>query len=83
MTGRLFTGRVAVEVATPLQIELQAGTRVENARLEGPADRRFTWWGADLDLTLASSWYLSLSGNREYGPEGAITQWYSGLTWRF
>ncbi len=83
VTGRLFTGRVAAEVASPMQVEVQAGIRSENSRLEGPADRRFTWWGADLDLTLAGGWYLSLSGNREYGPEGAITQWYSGLTWRF
>lgn len=83
VTGRLFSGRVAAEIATPVQIELQAGIRSEQARLEGPADRRFSWWGGDLDLTLAGSWYLSLSGNREYGPEGAITQWYSGITWRF
>lgn len=83
VTGRLFTGRVAADLAAPLRLELQAGTRSETARLEGPADRRFTWWGGDLDLTLGGAWYLSLSGNREYGPEGAITQWYSGLTWRF
>lgn len=81
--GRLFTGRVAAPVAAPLQLELQAGTRVEDSRLDGPAARRFTWWGGDADLTLAYSWYLSLSANREYGPDGAITQWYSGLTWRF
>jgi len=81
--GRLFTGRVAASVAAPLQLELQAGTRIEDSRLDGPAARRFTWWGGDVDLTLASSWYLSLSANREYGPDGNITQWYSGLTWRF
>jgi len=83
VTGRLFTGRIAAELAAPLQVQLQAGTRVEESRLDGPSDRRFTWWGADLDLTLAHAWYLSLSGNREHGPDGAITQWYSGLTWRF
>jgi hypothetical protein len=81
--GRLFTGRVAASVGAPLQIELQAGTRIEDSRLDGPADRRFTWWGGDLDLTLAYAWYLSLSASREFGPDGAVTQWYSGLTWRF
>jgi len=83
LTGRLFTGRIGADPAEPLHVELQAGTRIEDSRLAGPANRHFTWWGGDLDVTLARSWYLSISGTREHGPDGTTTQLYTGATWRF
>lgn len=83
LTGRLFTGRLGADPAGPVHMEVQVGTRVEDSRLAGPASRRFTWWGGDVDVTLARSWYISLSGTREHGPDGATTQLYTGLTWRF
>lgn len=83
LTGRLFTGRVGGDPVGPVHLEAQVGTRVEDSRLAGPAGRRFTWWGGDVDITLARSWFISLSGTREHGPDGTTSRLFTGLTWRF
>jgi hypothetical protein len=56
---------------------------VKIATVPGTTHRHITWYGADLDLSLARGWFLSLSGTREKDPDGTTTQFYGSMTWRF
>jgi hypothetical protein len=70
-----------------MHLELNAGLRNEDtaptALTPVTTSRRITWYGADLDLSLARGWFLSLSGTRENDPDGTSTQFYGSMTWRF
>ncbi|HXG45025.1 MAG TPA: hypothetical protein VNJ71_09755 [Gemmatimonadales bacterium] len=83
LDGRLYTLRLATGPFGPLQVDLNGGFRSEHDPLAVPADRRFTWAGADLDLGLGRSWFALLSASHEAGPEGSTDQLYTGLTFRF
>jgi hypothetical protein len=87
LDGRLYSGRVGVDPFTPLHLEFNGGLRNEDtaptAVILGTTHRHITWYGADLDLSLARGWFLSLSGTREKDPDGFTTQFYGSMTWRF
>jgi hypothetical protein len=83
LDGQLYTGRIGVDPLGTLHLDLNGGLRTEDNPLTTPTRRRFTWYGADLDLYLARTWFLSLSGQREEGPETTTMQLYASVTWRF
>jgi hypothetical protein len=87
LDGRLYSGRVGVDPFAPVHLELNGGVRNEDtsptAMVPGTTHRHITWYGADLDLSLARGWFVSLSGTREKDPDGNTTQFYGGMTWRF
>lgn len=81
--GQLYTARVGVDPLGALHLDLNGGIRAEDNPLTVPTRREFVWYGADLDLYLARAWFVSLSGQREDGPESTTTQLYASVTWRF
>jgi len=87
LDGRLYSGRIGVDPFTPLHLEFDGGVRNEDTAptptIPGPTHRHITWYGADLDLSLARGWFVSLSGTREKDPDGYTTQFYGSMTWRF
>ncbi len=85
-TGRLYAGRVSLDAAAPLHLELNAGVRREdnpNALVPQESD----WVGLDADLSLGRAWFLSLSALRQRDPANPgtsrLTQFYGGVSWRF
>jgi hypothetical protein len=87
LDGRLYSGRLGLDPFAPLHLEFNGGVRnedtVPNPAIPGPTKRHITWYGADLDLSLARGWFLSLSGTRETDPDLTSTQFYGSMTWRF
>lgn len=86
LDGKLYSGRLGVDPWAPLHLEFNGGVRNEDigATALVPATKRHvTWVGADIDWSLARGWFLSLSGTRERGDDGATTQFYGSMTWRF
>lgn len=81
--GQLYTVQVGGEPWPAVHLELHGGLRQENDPLATPTRRRFIWYGLDGDVLLFRSWFLSLSVERETGPDGRLTQVYEGLSWRF
>lgn len=87
LDGRLYSARVGVDPFTPLHLELNGGVRNEDTSpttlVPVSSNRHISWYGADLDLSLARGWFLSLSFTREKDPDVTTTQFYGSMTWRF
>ncbi|MEO8636203.1 MAG: hypothetical protein ABI587_13090 [Gemmatimonadales bacterium] len=83
LDGRIFTGRIGVDPWQAVHLDLNGGLRNEHSPLADPSHRNITWFGGDLDVSIARAWYLSLSGQRERSPDLTTTQLYSSLSWRF
>jgi hypothetical protein len=87
LDGRLYSGRVGFDPFSAIHLELNGGVRHENLAptqlILVSTSRKVSWIGADLDWSLARGWFLSLSGTRETGDDGATTQFYGSMTWRF
>jgi hypothetical protein len=83
LSGQLYSIRVGGDPYGPLHIEVNGGIRNEDDPAVVPAQRHITWYGGDLDLSLARGWFLSLSGSQEQDPDGTTTQFYGSMTWRF
>lgn len=85
-SGTLFSGRLSVEPVTVLHLEFHAGRRLERTPLL-TGRQRSTWYGADLDWSLARTWFASFSGFVQKDPlhpgTSKLTQVSGGLTWRF
>jgi hypothetical protein len=63
--------------------ELFGGWRDEQGTAVNTPDTSATWYGANVDLGLGDSWYLSLSGERDARGDERYDQIYSSLSWRF
>lgn len=83
LDGQLFTMRVGADPWQALHVDLNGGLRREDNPVASASVRDFTWYGLDLDLSLARAWFLSFSTQRENGPDGNTNQFYGGVTWRF
>jgi hypothetical protein len=83
LDGRLYSGRLGVDPFGPLHLEFNGGVRHEDNPVSVPTHRKITWYGLDLDLSLARGWFVALSVTREKDPDGNSTQFYGGMTWRF
>lgn len=63
--------------------ELFGGWRDEQGKAVNTPGSNATWYGANVDLGLGDSWYLSLSGERDERGDERYDQIYSSLSWRF
>jgi hypothetical protein len=82
-SGWLQSLTVGVSPAAALHVDLNGGLRIEQDPLADPVDVHVTWFGADVDLSLARGWYLLLSGTHEAGGFESNDQLYGGLSFRF
>jgi hypothetical protein len=77
--GQLYSGRLGGDVWSWLHLDLQTGVQDET----GISPRHNTWYGLDVDVSLARAWFLSLSGSRERSAGVTTSTLFSSLTWRF
>lgn len=85
-TGQLYSARLGFDPVAPVHIDFNGGLRREdnpnNATLQ-----KSTWYGVDIDASLARSWFVSFSGLRQTDPANpgtsTTTQLYGSITWRF
>ena len=81
--GWLSVLRVGVDPTAALHVEANAGARRE---IDPPAafgTRSTFWYGGEANLSAGRAWYTVMSVNRESGPDGAFTQVYASMSWRF
>jgi hypothetical protein len=64
-------------------VELFGGVRDEQSKLFSASDMSTSWIGADMDVDIGKSLYLSLSGEHNGGGDESYNQVYTGLSWRF
>jgi hypothetical protein len=87
LDGRLYSARMGVDPFGSLHLELNGGIRNEDTQpttvTPSPTHRHITWYGADLDFSLARGWFISASVSREKDPDGYVNQFYGSMTWRF
>jgi hypothetical protein len=81
--GQIYTLRLGGDPWQAVHVDLEGGLRKDNNPYNSPPSSTITWYGLDLDLSLARAWFLSLSGQREQSPGFTTTLFYSSLTWRF
>ncbi len=82
-SGWLQSLTVGLSPAAALHVDLNGGLRIEQDPLADPVNVHVTWFGADVDLSLARGWYLMLSGTHEAGGFEGNDQLYGGLSFRF
>jgi len=81
--GQIYTLRLGGDPWQAIHVDLEGGLRKDNNPRNSPPSSSITWYGLDLDVSLARSWFLSLSGQREKSPGFTTNLFYSSLTWRF
>ena len=87
--GWLHSASIAISPLNgQLRLEVEAGLRDEANRpgvsVTGmPGDNRVRWLTLDSDIALGRSWYVVVTGTREAGGWGPVTQSYASLSWRF
>ena len=77
--GHLYSGRLGGDPWSWFHLELQTGVQDET----GISPRHNTWYGIDMDVSLARAWFLSLSGSTEHSAGVTTKTLFSSLTWRF
>ncbi len=83
LDGWLHSLALSFDPSTRLHLELSGGARLEHDALAVPSRYSIRWTGLDLDMNLASSWYLMLSANGERGGAAPTSEIFGGLSVRF
>jgi hypothetical protein len=83
LSGWLHALALSAQPTPALSVALDGGLRIERNPLDVPTNLRVTWFGIDADLSLARSWYLTMSVNAERGGGSGNDQVYGGLSYRF
>ena len=66
-SGQLYSARVGFDPVGPLHIDFNGGVRREdNPNIA--MMQKSTWYGVDMDASLARSWFVSFSGLRQKDP---------------
>ena len=85
-SGQLYSVRLGFSPVGPLHIDFNGGLRREDNPNTATLQRS-TWYGVDMDASVARSWFVSLSGLRQKDPANPGTnttsQLYASITWRF
>ncbi len=85
-SGRLYSGRLGFDPVGPLHIDFNGGVRRED-NPNTTTMQQSTWYGVDVDASVARSWFVSFSGLRQEDPANpgtsVTTQLYGSITWRF
>jgi hypothetical protein len=87
-TGRLHAVTFGANPLPALHVEMHGGLRDERSRpgvsnSSSTGKTRVWWFGADADVTLATSWYLLLAASRETGGWESADLFHGGLSFRF
>lgn len=84
--GQLYSGRLDFDAVGPLHIGVNGGLRRED-NPNNTTMQNSSWYGVDLDASVARSWFVSFSGLRQKDPANpgtsTTTMLYGSITWRF
>jgi hypothetical protein len=84
--GQLYSGRLGLAVVNAVHVDFNGGLRRED-NPNTAALQKSTWYGVDLDVSVARAWFVSFSGLRQKDPANpgtsTTTQLYASITWRF
>jgi hypothetical protein len=85
-SGQLYSGQLGLDPVSLLHIDVNGGLRRE----DNPATAALqtsTWFGLDIDASMARAWFVSFSALRQKDPANpgtsTTTQLYASATWRF
>ncbi len=85
-SGQLYSGRLGFDPVGPLHIDFNGGIRRED-NPNNTTMQKSTWYGVDVDASVARSWFVSFSGLRQKDPANpgtsTTTQLYGSISWRF
>ena len=83
VAGQLQSVALEMQPSGPLRFEINGGSRNDTHPLSGVAATRLTWFGANADIGIGRSVFLSLSTYREASAAERTTQSYAALSYRF
>jgi hypothetical protein len=81
--GWMHTLGSGFAVGSRVRFDLFGGLREEQSKLFASSDASTSWFGADMDVDVGRSVYLSLTGEHNSGGDESYNQVYTGLSWRF
>ena len=85
-SGQLYSARLGFDPVGPLHLDLNGGVRREN-NPNLATMQTSTWYGVDVDASIARSWFVSFSALRQKDPANpgtsTTTQLYSSISRRF
>ncbi|MEO8139571.1 MAG: hypothetical protein ABI742_08000 [Gemmatimonadota bacterium] len=82
-SGQIYALRLGGDPWHSIHVDLNGGIRRDTNPRNSPPLSTITWYGMDVDISLARAWFLSLSGQREQSPGITTNQFYGSLSWRF
>jgi len=84
--GQLYSWQLGFGLAGGVRIDFNGGLRRED-NPNTATMQRSSWYGVDMDVSVARAWFVSLSGLQQKDPANpgtsTTTQLYSSVTWRF
>ena len=83
LEGELRSASFEIQPGGRFRLDLNGGTRRDVRPLDGVEPTTLRWLGADFDIGIGRSLYLTLSTYRERGPDGRMMQNFGSLSYRF
>ena len=83
LEGDLRSASFEIQPGGRFRLDVNGGTRRDVRSLVGVEPTTLRWLGADFDVGIGRSVYLTLSTYREQGPDGRMIQSYGSLSYRF
>lgn len=82
-TGLMHALNLSMPIRSACNLDVEVGTRGEEARHSGYEDSRRDWCGIDLDVSVSRALYLLLSEDREVGDGVRTDRIHAALSYRF
>ena len=83
LDGELRSASLEFQPGGRFRLDLNGGTRRDVRPLDGVAPTTLRWLGADFDVGIGRSVYLTLSTYQERGADGRMMQHFGSLSYRF
>jgi hypothetical protein len=83
LTGELRSASLEIQPAGRFRLDVSAGARTDIRPLAELEAATLRWFGADFDVGIGRSVYLTLSTYRERSVEGRMLQHFGSLSYRF
>lgn len=84
--GQLYSCRVGFGLVNGVHVDFNGGIRREDNPM-ATGVQKASWYGLDVDMSVARAWFVSLSALQQKDPANpgtsTTTQLYSSVTWRF
>ena len=82
-SGWLGALQGGIDVLPVLRVAVNGGLRRDIDPPVALGARSNAWYGVETNLSVGRAWYAVVSLSREVGPDGAVSQAYTSVSWRF